>query len=236
MFLADWRDALFIHFAVDPAILQPMVALPLDVYEGRAYVSLVAFTQDRLRPAIHCKAAEFVSRPLARHEFLNLRTYVIHQNEPGIFFLAEWIPNALAVFLGPRLYGLPYKLADLRYETAPGLAVRRVVAEGEFCCRAEWNPAELPAPAEAGSETEFLVERYCAYTLRGRTLRRFRISHAPWGQIRADITILRRDLIDGIPITTPRSAHYSPGLRGIRISPPARISPIMFPVPCPNIR
>src|ERR1700728_886125 len=127
--------------------------------------------------AIVWRGTEFVSGPLARHEFLNLRTYVIHQNERGVFFLAEWISSVLAVFLGPRFYGLPYKRADLNYETAPGLAVRRVVAKGEFSCRAAWNPAELPAPAEGGSETEFLVERYCAYTLRGRTLRRFRISH-----------------------------------------------------------
>jgi len=31
----------------------------------------------------------------------------------GIFFIAEWIPNRLAVLIGPRMYGLPYRLGRL---------------------------------------------------------------------------------------------------------------------------
>ena len=54
-------------------------------------------------------------RPLARHEFLNLRTYVRHGDVRGIYFLAEWIPNYLASLIGPRTYGLPYRLGELTY-------------------------------------------------------------------------------------------------------------------------
>jgi uncharacterized protein YqjF (DUF2071 family) len=223
MFLADWRDALFVHFRVKPAALAPLVPLPLDLFDSNAFVSLVAFTQDRLRPAIGRGAGEFLARPIARHTFLNLRTYVVHEGEPGIFFLAEWIPNPLAVFLGPRLYGLPYKLADLEYETAPGMALRRVVAGGEFSCRAEWNSAAEPARAPCGGETEFLIERYAAFTLRGRVLRRFRIAHPPWPQTSAQATILRRDLLAAVPIGFPCSAQYCPGVRDVRISPPQRL-------------
>jgi uncharacterized protein YqjF (DUF2071 family) len=224
VFVADWRDALFIHFRVDPAALAPRVPLPLDLFDGDAWVSLVAFTQERLRPAIGWRAGEFLSRPLACHEFLNLRTYVVHEGEPGIFFLAEWIPNPLAVFLGPRLYGLPYKLAELDYETKPGCARRRVAAGGEFCCRAQWNSAAEPAPAERASETEFLIERYRAFTLRGGALRRFCIRHTPWKQMDAQVTMLQRDLLAGIPIGTVSSAQYSPGVCDVRISGPSRLS------------
>src|SRR6476661_8831060 len=48
--VANWERALFIHFAIDPAVLQPHVPFPLDLCEGRAYVSLVAFTQTNVRP------------------------------------------------------------------------------------------------------------------------------------------------------------------------------------------
>src|SRR5580658_54483 len=71
MFLADWRDALFVHFRVKPAALAPLVPLPLDLFDSNAFVSLVAFTQDRLRPAIGRGAGEFLARPIARHTFLN---------------------------------------------------------------------------------------------------------------------------------------------------------------------
>ncbi|TDJ54766.1 MAG: DUF2071 domain-containing protein, partial [Planctomycetota bacterium] len=48
-FIADWSRALFVHYAVDPAVLQPLVPLPLDLRDGHAYVSLVAFTMRGLR-------------------------------------------------------------------------------------------------------------------------------------------------------------------------------------------
>src|SRR5437899_1103974 len=90
LFRADWREVLFVHFRVDPAVLRPLVPLELDLYEGRAYVSLVAFTQARLRPTWGGAVTEWLSRPLANHGFLNVRTYVRGGRERGIYFLAEW--------------------------------------------------------------------------------------------------------------------------------------------------
>src|SRR3954452_19916887 len=109
VFLADWNEALFIHFRVDPHLLTPAVPFELDLYDGAAYVSLVAFTQSRLRPAMGGRLGEMLAAPLAHHEFLNVRTYVKHGNDRGIFFIAEWIPNRVAAFVGPRTYGLPYR-------------------------------------------------------------------------------------------------------------------------------
>src|SRR3954469_204377 len=113
LFVADWLDAVFIHFAVVPAALQPYVPFELDTRDGVAYVSLVAFTQRRLRPSIGGRIAEVLSAPLACHEFLNVRTYVRVDGEVGIHFLAEWIPNRLAALLGPPMYGLPYRVGRL---------------------------------------------------------------------------------------------------------------------------
>src|ERR1700720_156490 len=51
LFVADWDDVLFLHFEVHPRDLQSAVPFELDLRDGRAYLSLVAFTQRRLRPA-----------------------------------------------------------------------------------------------------------------------------------------------------------------------------------------
>ncbi|MEA2735816.1 MAG: uncharacterized protein QOE14_2267, partial [Humisphaera sp.] len=110
MFTADWLDVIFVHFRVDPARLQPLVPLPLDLHEGDAYVSLVAFTQSNLRPTRGGRLAALLAAPLAHHEFLNVRTYVRQGDASGIFFIAEWIPKRLAAFIGPRTYGLTYRL------------------------------------------------------------------------------------------------------------------------------
>src|SRR4051794_30979860 len=49
LLLADWDRAAFLHFEVDPGVLRQSVPYPLDLYDGRAFVSLVTFTMRRLR-------------------------------------------------------------------------------------------------------------------------------------------------------------------------------------------
>ena len=95
-FRADWVDLRFIHYRVDPAALQPFVPHPLDLHEGSAWVSLVAFEQRRFRPAFTGAAGALLFGPVASHAFLNVRTYVRCRDEPGIFFLAEWVPRRMA--------------------------------------------------------------------------------------------------------------------------------------------
>jgi uncharacterized protein YqjF (DUF2071 family) len=225
LFRADWREVLFVHFRVDPAVLQPLVPLELDLYEGHAYVSLVAFTQARLRPAIGGALTEWLSRPLANHGFLNVRTYVRHGGERGIYFLAEWIPNRLATFLGPRLYGLPYRLGRLRYDTTADASDRSVVcASGEFHCRARLDPVTA-ARCEPHGQDAFLLERYIAFTHRDGILRRFRIRHEPWRQVRADVEIDRCDLLPAGVTANPCGANYSPRLVDVQIGRPERVAP-----------
>src|SRR5687767_16010729 len=99
MFTADWLDVIFVHYRIRPERLTPLVPLPLDLHEGQAYVSLVAFTQSRLRPTVGGRIGELLVAPLAHHEFLNVRTYVRQGDTRGIFFMTEWIPNRLAAFV-----------------------------------------------------------------------------------------------------------------------------------------
>ena len=87
----------------------------LDLFEGRAFVSLVAFDMCNMRLVRGGRFGRLMAGPLATHAFLNVRTYVRHANEPGIYFLAEWLPNRLACLLGPPTYGLPYRLGRLTY-------------------------------------------------------------------------------------------------------------------------
>jgi uncharacterized protein YqjF (DUF2071 family) len=229
---ADWVNALFIHYAVDPAKLQPFVPFPLDTRDGTAYVSLVAFTQRRLRPTFGGKLAAALSRPLAEHEFLNVRTYVkspAGDGEIGIYFIAEWIPNRLAALLGPPMYGLPYRVGKLKYTNAPARRETRatVAAPGgklEFYANYEGRAK----PARVGSLTEFLVERYTAWTFRGGDVaRRFRIRHEAWDIAEASVEIHRSDLLNGVCAgqltgAKPIASHFSRGTFDVRLGPPRR--------------
>src|SRR5947208_7301734 len=159
LFRADWFEVVFLHFEVDPRVLQPAVPFELDVRDGRAYVSLVAFTQRNLRPVFGGRIARLLAAPLAEHEFLNVRTYVRHRGERGIFFIAEWIPNRLASLIGPRTYGLPYRLGELDYRRdamtgTTDRSIRAAGAELSFCA-ARPDARAIEHIATSGSLTDF---------------------------------------------------------------------------------
>jgi hypothetical protein len=48
-FIANWHRVLMIHFGVEVESLQRTVPFVLDLWEGRAYVTLVAFTLRGMR-------------------------------------------------------------------------------------------------------------------------------------------------------------------------------------------
>jgi alginate O-acetyltransferase complex protein AlgI len=238
VFRADWVNAVFIHYRIDPAVLQPHVPFELDLYKGDAYVTLVAFTQQNLRPTVGGRLSAALSRPVGCHAFLNVRTYVRHQGESGIYFIAEWIPNRLSALLGPRLYGLPFRLGRLcyRHDAARGRVTGSVHAYGvprdAGALRFEARAASANFDRARGLD-EFLVERYAAYTCAGagenRVLRRFRIAHAPWPQVRAKVRLaeatLRRLAGSWWPHAEFAGAHYSPGVFDVEIGPPQRLDP-----------
>src|SRR4051794_7560155 len=89
LFIADWEQVLMIHYEVDPTALQSAVPFKLDVREGRAFVSLVAFSMRGMRPRFGGQLTAWLLKPIATHDFLNVRTYVEHDGEQGIYFMAE---------------------------------------------------------------------------------------------------------------------------------------------------
>lgn len=179
VFLADWAGLTFLHFEVDPDALQEVVPFPLDRFEGRTFVSLVAFTMRRFRPAFGGRLTSWMTAPLATQRFLNLRTYVRGAHGPGIFFMHEWLDHPLAVRLGPSTFGLPYRRGNLSYQNTPNAVSGTVFAEGAGGTFSG-TPGREASAAPAGTRDEFLQERYLAYTAAGLCPLAFRVWHEPW--------------------------------------------------------
>jgi uncharacterized protein YqjF (DUF2071 family) len=229
LFLARWDRAVFIHFEADPVVLQRDVPFPIDLRDGRAFVSLVAFTLLRMRPRRGGRLGEWLFKPIASHEFLNVRTYVRNAGEPGIFFLAEWLSNPLSVRLGPRSFGLPYRFGQLKYAHAhDDDEIHGTVTANEG--RLEYR-ATIPGPdfdpSEAGSQTEFLLERYTAFTCHRGRRRLFRVWHEPWAQTPIEIEVTADNLLastgDWWRSAECVGANYSPGVE-VWMGRPHRIS------------
>ena len=218
MFYARWDRAVFIHYEADPATLQAQVPFQLDLREGRAFVSLVAFTLRRMRPRLGGRIGEWLFKPIATHEFLNVRTYVRHRGEPGIYFLAEWLNNRASVHLGPRSFGLPYRFGHIEYDHARNYdslcgtinaGAGRLAYEGSAI-------GDNFEPCEAGSLTEFVLERYTAFTQHRKRSRFFRVWHSPWPQTPAEIEVTADALIASTGHWWQSAqlvgANYSPGV------------------------
>lgn len=226
---ADWLDAVFLHYSVDPEFLQPWVPYPLDLHEGRAYVSLVAFTMQDMRPRHGGKLGALLMKPISTHEFLNVRTYVKHDGEKGIYFLAEWLPNALSTALGPSVFGLPYRHGRLEYQNdhlegrVQGFI--RDTRSGTFLnYHAETPHHAEHRPCFAGSLDEFLLERYTAFTQIGPFRRSFHVWHPPWAVIPIQAQVKDAGLLaetgDWAEQAVFHSAHHSPGYPGVWMGRP----------------
>ena len=233
--LSGWRDAVFLHFAVKPEHLQPFVPFPLDLYNGMAYVSCVAFTMRHMRPRLGCA---FLLKPIATHEFLNVRTYVTTGGECGIYFLAEWLPNKLSVLLGPAVFGLPYRHGLTHYQHDDSAQLEGRVEDTATGAQLHYTAAhashETAHEAEAESLDEFLLERYTAFTSWCGLKRLFRVWHPPWKVQRLNVDLHAFSLLDLTGAwsahATYHSAHYARGFDEVWMSRP-RFS---FSTPNPN--
>ena len=154
-----WSDLLFCHWPVEVAQLRPLVPnlLPIDTFEGQAWISIAAFRLSQLRARLLPPIPPFSTF----HE-INLRTYVKIENKPGVFFFSL-DASRLAGVLGARaLYRLPYYHARIDAATSAGeveYRSRRLAgAEARFAAR--YAPASDPEPARPGTRAHWLTERY----------------------------------------------------------------------------
>ncbi len=228
LFYADWERAVFIHYEVDAEALQRWVPYSLDLHEGRAFVSLVAFTMRGMRLRVAGSIGATMFAPIASHDFLNVRTYVKHGQEVGIFFIREWLPNRLAICLGPAVFGLPYRYGRLKYEHRHEQGcLKGSVSEGEgdLIYQIELNNQNYRPAVEKMSA--FLLERYTAYTHACGMRRLFRVWHEPWQQVEVEVQIDENTLLARAPGGNEWArearlvgANYTPGANKVWMGRP----------------
>jgi uncharacterized protein YqjF (DUF2071 family) len=202
LFISDWERTLMIHYEVDAVRLQAVVPFAIELHDGRAFVSLVVFTLRGMRPRVGGRLTAWFFKPVATHNFLNVRTYVRHRGEAGIYFLAEWLTNRLSVTLGPRVFGLPYRFGKLCYDH-PSISqdskLRGRVMDGEgkgvFAYEGTRWSRRQPEPCVPGTLDEWLMERYTAFTWAAGKARLFRVWHPPWSRSSMDLQVTDDSLL-----------------------------------------
>ena len=105
----DWNHVLFLHWQVDAESIRAHVPFDLDLFDGKAVISIVPFQMERIRfPALPVL-------PLISSLWeLNLRTYVKVNGVPGVYFFTLDTDSFLASFVANRFFHLPYRVAKMK--------------------------------------------------------------------------------------------------------------------------
>lgn len=211
-----WRHVLFANWPVEPAVVRGHLpdALILDTYDGRAWLSVVPFTNVDVRPTWLPDGWG------VRLPELNLRTYVTHEGNEGVYFFSLDAQGILGV-VGARLFHhLPYFYARIsldadgdrvRFESRrrhPGARPARVVCT--------YGPRGERLDAGPGSLALFLTDRHRYYTeAPSGALRYARVDHERWPLHEATATVETNTLFRADGFADPASEPiflYSPGV------------------------
>lgn len=208
-----WHELLFAHWPLAPEMLRPLVpaVLPLDTYEGEAWVAVVPFRMSHVTP----RGLPAV-RGLSAFPELNVRTYVTVNGIPGVYFFSLDAGNPIAVALARSLFHLPYYNAHMYCQRMAeevhykSVRTHRGAPSAEFM--ALYRPIEPVACAERGSLLFWLTERYALYTVVGSRLYRGDIHHAQWALQRAEWEVIHNSMTHSHHIPLPDMApllHYA---------------------------
>lgn len=208
-----WTNVLFAHWAVPPDTLRPLLpkSLELLTYDGSAWIGVVPFLMSNVRPRGLPPLPWLSSFPE-----LNVRTYVRHGDQEGVWFFSLDASNPIAVRAARRFVHLPYYDArmrlgvtgrgDVRYESA---RTHRDARPANFA--ATYRPDGDVRPAGPGTIEHFLVERYLLFAAAPRGLLTVRIVHPPWPLQRAVASIDRNTMGHAIQVPlegAPRFLHF----------------------------
>ena len=219
-----WRHLLFEHYAVDPAIIAERLpdSLAVDTFDGDAYLTVVPYLNVDVRPR-GLPARLGVALPE-----LNLRTYVRHDGEPGVYFFTLDAEGVAGVLGGRLMHSLRYRYADIDVDAEPlpdrhGSRVRfesrrRHPGAADAAYAATYEPTGGPVPPEPGSLTAFLTDRYRFFADGRRGLRTARVAHGPWPLQPATATVERNDLFAAEGFEEPTGEPLRQYCRGVDVT------------------
>lgn len=209
-FYQQWNNALFLHWKLEPGMVQPLIPVGtvLDTIGGHAWLSLVAFSMEKVRP----KGLPSLSFVSDFHE-INVRTYVKHGDKAGVYFINIEAEKELSAFLSRNISGMPYEKAVVKRTSKDSFHNYTSTNNKKgFNLDSEYSVGQ-PISHKSALDS-WLTERYCAYVARRRKLYRFDLHHPEWPLFEVELKKLKTEYHFGnISLDTPPDlAHYSNGV------------------------
>lgn len=203
-----WHDLCFMHWPVDAEQLRANlpVGLELDLYEGQAWIGIVPFRMSGVAPRWVPDLPWMSAFPE-----LNVRTYVIRDGKPGVWFYSLDATNPVAVRGARYMFNLSYMDAQIRckeecewwhYDSR-----RTHRGEPAAVLNCEYRGIGDLYTTQPGSLDHWLTSRYCLYAanIKGQ-LYRGEIDHTPWQLQDCQAIIHENTMTDGIGVALPDRA------------------------------
>lgn len=208
IYYQEWNRALFLHWTVPFELLRNCVPsqLKLDAFEGNCYISLVAFTMEKIRPRF-LPSIGFISD----FDEINVRTYIDNDGKKGVYFLNIEAGKTISAYIAKAISELPYEKANI---TRSEKSYYSNNSKKGFKLSSEFEIKEIVT-----SKTEldlWLTERYCLYLDQENELFRYDIHHKEWEIKKVDIKSLYVDYKIGeldLNNRQPTLTHYSEGIK-----------------------
>jgi uncharacterized protein YqjF (DUF2071 family) len=181
---ANWENIIMANYEIDPEILIPFLpkGVSLDLYNGKAYVSLVGFM---------FKKTKLFNVPiplLGTFEEINLRFYV-QRNEGGItkrgvVFINETIPYRIVAWVANKLYKEHYTVVPTKNSITEEADSKKI--KFEWLLNKKWNSIYVEASKKSQSMKKdtlekFIYEHYFGYTkIDENNTEEYRLQHPSW--------------------------------------------------------
>lgn len=219
---ANWENIIMANYEIDPAILIPFLpkGVELDLYEGKAYVSLVGFM---------FKKTKLFNVPIPHFgtfEEINLRFYVVRKEgdtvKRGVVFINETIPYPIVAWMANKLYKEHYTVVPTKHEITTESKSKKV--QFEWLLNKKWNSIYVEATTEAKvmesqSLEKFIFEHYYGYTkIDQNNTEEYKLQHPSWRvnqvldyKMDCDFTAMYGDAFSVLDTTKPEAVFIAEG-------------------------
>lgn len=219
-----WMSLAYLHWDYDPEIVQALLppGLTVDTYDGRAWVGLIPFSMEDI---------SFPGIPpvpwLGSFPEVNVRTYVIKDGVPGVWFFSLDVNRLLPALVARLSYRLPYcfgSASNKRDGDVLRTRVKRRWPRGAATTQMEVSIGD--AINEPSQFEHFVSARWGLYsTWWGGGLMYAPVDHPRWELQRAQVLSVDDSLITAAGLPAPAGephCMYSNGVP-VRIGLPRRV-------------
>jgi len=181
---AKWENIIMANYEIDPELLLPFLpkGVSLDLYNGKAYVSLVGFM---------FKNTKLFNVPIpffGSFEEINLRFYVVRKegnmSKRGVVFINETIPYQTVAWIANKLYKEHYTAVPTKHQLNTNGESKQI--KFEWLLQKKWNSIAVQyesktEPMKTGSLEKFIYEHYYGYTkINGLQTEEYQLRHPSW--------------------------------------------------------